>query len=190
HAIVAHILRQIGLGLQVAHLRQNLIVIWFGGNVEIHPEPHLSRIVVYGKHVEHVVDALHLLLDRCCNRLFNCLSIRTDVVYLKQNFGRRQFGILRYRQTHDGNDTDDHSHDGNNDSYDRVIGEEFGHSAYLVGASGAGCAAAVAVSGFGLTAMPSRTFWIPSATTRSPGFNPSAIIQSVPIRSPTLTGRM
>ena len=35
---------------------------------------------------------------------------------------------------------------------------------------------AVALNGFGLTVMPAFTLWIPSATTLSPGFNPSSMI--------------
>src|SRR5713226_9146100 len=40
-------------------------------------------------------------------------------------------------------------------------------------AVGAGLASGIALRGLGLTVMPARTLWIPSATTLSPGFNPS-----------------
>ena len=39
-------------------------------------------------------------------------------------------------------------------------------------AVGADLASVIALSGLGLTVMPAFTLWIPSATTRSPGFNP------------------
>ena len=55
-------------------------------------------------------------------------------------------------------------------------------------AVGADLASVIALSGLGLTVMPAFTLWIPSATTRSPGFNPSSMIHCGPIRSPTLTG--
>src|SRR5262249_12653207 len=139
---------------------------------------------------EHVIDALHLLLNRCRNRLLNRLSIRADVIGLKENFGRCEVGALLDWQPSDGDDTDDHHQDGNADCYDRVIDEKSAHRGSIVGAAAAGCAAAVVVSGFGLTVKPPRTFWTPSATTRSPGFNPCSMIQSVPTRSPTLTGRI
>ncbi len=38
--------------------------------------------------------------------------------------------------------------------------------------------------------MPSRTFWMPSATTRSPGFKFPCTTHSCPTRSPVVTGRM
>ena len=41
---------------------------------------------------------------------------------------------------------------------------------------GAGLASDIALNGFGLTVMPAFTLWIPSATTLSPGFNPSSMI--------------
>src|SRR4030095_11798410 len=116
--------------------------------------------------------------------------IRADVIGLKENFGRCEVGVLLDRQPSDGDDTDDHHQDGNDDCNDRVIDEKSGHSGYLVGAAGAGCASAVVVSGSVLPAIPPRTFWPPAATTRSPGFNPCSIIHSVPTCSPTLTGRI
>src|SRR5216684_5403101 len=51
-------------------------------------------------------------------------------------------------------------------------------------------AGAPAWKGTGVTGRPSRTFWIPSATTLSPAATPSSITHSVPTRAPTLTGRM
>src|SRR5262249_47548078 len=93
----------------------------------------------------------------------NRLSIRADVIGLKENFGRCEVGVLLDWQPTDGDDTDDHHQDGNDDCNDRVIDEKSGHSGYLVGAAGAGCASAVVVSGFGLTVKPPRTFWTPSA---------------------------
>ncbi len=58
---------------------------------------------------------------------------------------------------------------------------------YGVVAAGAGAAGSY---GFGFTATPSRTFCKPSTTTRSPGFNPFSMIHIVPLRAPTVTGRM
>ncbi len=45
-------------------------------------------------------------------------------------------------------------------------------------------------NGLGCTIMPGRKACWPSATTRSPAFSPSSMIHMVPIRSPTLTGRI
>src|SRR6185503_567583 len=47
-----------------------------------------------------------------------------------------------------------------------------------------------AAIGFGLTTISGLTFWVPSATTVSPGLIPSSIIHIVSNRSPTLTVRM
>lgn len=43
--------------------------------------------------------------------------------------------------------------------------------------------------GLGVTARPGLAFWMPSATTRSPGLSPSVTIRYWPICSPTCTGR-
>src|SRR5512137_2040762 len=54
----------------------------------------------------------------------------------------------------------------------------------------AALAAASGSNGCGLTTMSGLTFWVPSTTTFSPGFNPSEMIQSEPILSATFTGRI
>src|ERR671914_3108444 len=47
---------------------------------------------------------------------------------------------------------------------------------YLGSGFAVGLASDIAVNGFGLTVMPALTLCIPSATTLSPGFNPSSTI--------------
>ena len=59
--------------------------------------------------------------------MFNGLSVRADVIRLKENFGRREFRILSDRQPCDGNDADDHRHDGNDDCNDGVVNEKSRH---------------------------------------------------------------
>src|SRR5215468_10588485 len=44
--------------------------------------------------------------------------------------------------------------------------------------------------GTGFTSVPSRTFWVPSATTLSPALMSPEITQSEPTRSPAVTARM
>jgi len=50
-------------------------------------------------------------------------------------------------------------------------------------------ARAISAAVIGCTAAPSRTFWRPSTTIRSPAARPSSMIQSLPTRAPTLTCR-
>ena len=47
-----------------------------------------------------------------------------------------------------------------------------------------------ATNGFGLTTRFGLICWMPSTTTRSPGFRPPSMIHIEPLRSPTVTGRM
>src|SRR5512143_3183623 len=66
-----------------------------------------------------------------------------------------------------------------------------GAAAFSSGLSGVVAAVwAFGEHGFGVTGIPGLTFWVPSTTTVSPGFSPSAMIHSEPIRSATLTGLM
>src|SRR4029077_19518934 len=103
-----------------------------------------------------------------------------------------ELGELRDRQSEHGDKADDHRNDRNDHCNDRPVDEEFGHGVYLGSdfAVGSVLASGIALNGFGSTVMPAFTRWVPSATTFSPGFNPSSMIHSVPTRSPTLTGRM
>ena len=61
---------------------------------------------------------------------------------------------------------------------------------YLDSFFAAGFSWAGAPNGLGVTIAPGRTFWVPSATTLSPGFSPVSTIHCVPTRSPTLAGRI
>ncbi len=79
---------------------------------------------------------------------------------------------------------DDHHQDGDHHRHDGTADEELGHGSYFPAVS------AVAAYGFGVTVMPARTFCTPSATTRSPGFNPSSMIHWLPTRSLGFTFRM
>ena len=125
--LVADVKRELRFGLKVTHLREDLVGVCVCADVEIDPQPHESATGVDGGHVEHVVDALHLLLDRRCHRLLDGFGIGADVGRLQKDFRRRELGILSDRQPHDRNDADDHQQDGNDDRNDRVVHEKFGH---------------------------------------------------------------
>ena len=76
HPGIAHVGRQLRLGLTLAHLREKLVGVRVGGNVEVDRQRRLPVIRVDRIHVVHVVDARHLLLDRRRHGLFDgqCIS--------------------------------------------------------------------------------------------------------------------
>ena len=62
-AVVAHVAGQLGFGLALAHLHQQLVGVGVGLDVEIDRQLGLAVVGVDRVHVVHVVHARHLLLD-------------------------------------------------------------------------------------------------------------------------------
>ena len=79
HPLVADVDRELRLGLEVAHLREDLVSVCVCPDVEVHPQPHQPAARVDRGHVDHVVDTLKLLLDRRCDRFLESQRIGTDI---------------------------------------------------------------------------------------------------------------
>ena len=135
-AVVAHILRQLRLGLGLAHLRQHLVGVRVGLHIEIDPQRHLPVVGVDGVHVVHVVHAGHLLLDGRGDRLLHRDCVRAGVGGLDLDFRRGDFGKLGDGQAHHRHDADDHHQDGDHHGHDGPVDKKFGHDGLPCCASG------------------------------------------------------
>ena len=126
--LVDDVLRQLRLGLRVAQVGEHLVVTRVGVDVEVHAQVHLAAGGLAGRvHVEHVVHAGHLLLDRRRHRLLQRLRIRAGIGRAQENLGRGDVGILRDGQLHHHHEAGDHHEDRDHHRHDRPVDEELGH---------------------------------------------------------------
>ena len=93
-----HLRGKLRLRLVNAQLRQHLVDIGIGLDIEVDEELNDAVVGADGVHVDHVVDAVHLLLDRRRNRLRDGLGISARVGGGDKNFRRNDVRILRSRQ--------------------------------------------------------------------------------------------
>jgi hypothetical protein len=77
--------------------------------------------------VNHVVHAVHLLLDWRCNGLLQRFRVRTRIRCLDQNLRRNNIGELRGGQTQHGNNAHDHHDNGDDHGHNGPSYEEFRH---------------------------------------------------------------
>ena len=97
-AELVNIGRQIGRGLRHAVLHVDFIGVDVGIDVEGHGQRHGVVIAVGGLHVEHVVDAVHLLLDRRCDGLLDGLRVGAGIRGGDDDLRRDDVGKLRLGQ--------------------------------------------------------------------------------------------
>ena len=127
-ALVDDVLRQLRLGLRVSQVGQHLVVARVGGDVEVHAQLHLAAGGLAGRvHVEHVVDAAHLLLDRRRDRLLERQGVGAGVGRREEDLGRGDVRILRDGKLDHRDEADDHHEDGDHHRDDRPVDEEPGH---------------------------------------------------------------
>ncbi len=89
---------QLALRLVDAQLRENLVGVGVGRHIEVDGQLGKAVAGVGRLHVVHVVDAVHLLLDRRGDGLFERLGVGTGVGGLDKNLGRHDVGELRRGQ--------------------------------------------------------------------------------------------
>src|SRR4029077_7332015 len=189
-----HVLRELRLRLRVAHVRQDLIDVGVAGDVEVDAQRARAVARVRRVHVDHPRHTAHLLLDGRRDRLLAGERIGAGIRRGQLDLGGRDVRVERDRQRHHRHDPHQRHEDRDDHRDDRAVDEEAGHRVlprrYPGVADAGGFSAASGTYGFGWTFAPVRTFWSPSATTRSPGLTPSVITQSPSYRGPTLTPRI
>ena len=124
HADPPDVLRQAGLGDRDAVLDQHLRLVEVGAEPERDGERHLAVGRALRRHVEHVLDAVDLLLDRRRDRVRDDLGRRPGVRGLHHDRRRHDLGVLRDRQRPVGQATQDERDDREDGSEDRPVDEE------------------------------------------------------------------
>ena len=118
--------RQIRRGLRHAILHVDLIGVDVGVDVEGHRQLHGVVVAVGGLHVEHVVDAVHLLLDRRRDGLLDGLRVGAGIGGGDNNLRRNDVGKLRLGQAahhdHAGEHGDNCDDDGDDGTPDKKLG--------------------------------------------------------------------
>ncbi len=99
HADALHLGRQRGNGDGHTILHEHLRRIEIGAELESDVQRHVAVARALRRHVEHVLDAVDLLLDRRGNRFRDHLGIAARVVGRDLNGRRRDLRILRDRQS-------------------------------------------------------------------------------------------
>ena len=127
-ALVHHVGRQLRGRLRVAEVRQDLVQARVGGDIERHPQLGRPRAALVERgHVEHLVHAAHLLLDRRGHRLLERYGVGARIPRGQQDFGWRNIGIQRDGELHEGDEADEDRQDRNHHRDDRPVDEESRH---------------------------------------------------------------
>ena len=183
HARAAHVFGQQRKREVHAVLREHLRRVEVGSELERDRQPVAAVAVGARRHVEHVLDAVDLLLDGCADRLGHRPRIRAGVNRRHLDRRRGDFRILRDRQYRERHEADHHDDDRQHRGEDRPVDEEMADIHRGLGVSDGRY-------GSGLTFKPGRAFINPSTMTRSPGAM-SPVIARVPssCSAPAVTRR-
>ena len=122
-----HVGRQVRLRLRHAVLDVHLIDVRIGLDVERDGQLHRAVVGVRRLHVEHVVDAVHLLLERRRDRLLDRQRVGPDVGRRHDDLRRDDVGKLRDRQRSHRDQAGEDGDDGDDDGDDRTADEEARH---------------------------------------------------------------
>jgi len=163
-ALAADLLGQLRLGQRDPVLHVDGVDVRVGADGEADVE-RVAPVAAAGRlHVQHVVDADHLGLDRLRDALLHHLGAGSGVRALDLDHGRNDVRELGDRDGLERNQSGERDDDRDDDREPRPVDEGCrDHFASPAGFAGASVA---------LTAMPGRTFWTPSTTTRSPSATP------------------
>ena len=124
HADGANLFGEARLGNGDAVLNQHLCGVEIGAELERHRQRHGAVACRLRRHVKHVVDAVHFLLDRRGYGLGDNVCGRAGIGSGHLDRGRRDIGILRDRQAEIGDAADQRDEDGDDGREDRPIDEE------------------------------------------------------------------
>ena len=119
--------RQAGLRLRDAVLGVDLVGVAVGADVEGDAQGDRAVAGVDRLHVEHVLDAVHLLLERRRHRLLDGDRVGAREAALDLDQGRDDVRILGDRQPHHRHQAEEHREDRDDDGDDRTIDEEASH---------------------------------------------------------------
>ena len=107
-----------------AVLHQHLRVIEIGAELERDGERHVAVARALRSHVEHVLHAVDLLLDRRGHRLRHDLRVCAWIICRDLHSRRRDLRILRDRQGEERDCTHQRDYDADDAGEDRPVDEE------------------------------------------------------------------
>src|SRR5262249_20761605 len=151
-----------------------------GVDVRADPESDRERIAAVrsavGLHVDHTVNAVHLLLDWQGYSIDQVAGAGPWIARRHLDRGGHHVWILRHREREQG-DAADHNHeDRQYVRQNRTFNEELrNHGCHYLGVASVVLASEVRTSG--LTFWPGIASWMPAMTTRSAGARPSSTMR-------------
>jgi hypothetical protein len=203
HADAPDVLGQARLGDGDAVLHQHLRLVEIGAELERDGQHHLAVGGGLRGHVEHVLDAVDLLLDRRRHRVGDDLGRRARIRRAHDDGRRHDVWVLRHGQRAIRNGADDDRHDGDHRGKDRPVDEEprhdqarFGVGVAGAGIGGGGVTAGIGVAGVsaitascGSTSASGRARCTPLTMIRSSAESPLADDAQAVDQRPRMTGR-
>ena len=171
-----HVVRQARRRDRDAVLHEHLRRIEIGAELEGDGDRHVAVARRVGRHVDHVLDAVDLLLDRRRDGGGDRLGVGARIGRAHHDRGRGDLGILGDRQAEIGDGADEHQDDGQDGREDRPLDEGMRESASGSPLSGRRLARAGGSSVIlGCTSTPGRTRMRPLITIVSSPLSPSRI---------------
>ena len=160
-------------------LHQDLRLVGIGPDPEGHGQ-RVEPVAGAGRgHVDHVLDAVDLLLDRQRDLARDHGRAGAGIAGADLHRRRHDIGILRHRQPQQRHQPEDDGQDRDDIRQDRPLDEEPGHQR-----------AALPASATGRTRLPGMAFCIMPTTTRSAASRPARTTRRPPsLASPTSTAR-
>src|SRR5438046_5992755 len=107
-----------------AILNQHLRCIEIGAELERDAQRHVAVARALRRHVEHVLDAIDLLLDRRRYRFRHHLRIRAGIISCDLDCRRRDIRILRNWKRRKRDNTDERDHDADHAGKDWPVDEK------------------------------------------------------------------
>ena len=129
HAEPLHVFRQPGQRVLDAVLRQHLRHVQIGPDPERHGDSELAVACRLARHVDHVLDAVDLLLERRRHRARHRLGGGAGIGRGDLHRRRHDLRILRDRQDVERPEPDQRQEDGKHCREDRPVDEAVGHGA-------------------------------------------------------------
>ena len=111
-ALALHVLRQFGEGNLHPVIDVHRVDVGIGAKLERHQKRVAAIIAAYAFHVDHLVDADDLRLDRLRDGRVDHCSGGTRVAGRNRYLGRDDVRVLRERNSVEGDQTGDRSDDG------------------------------------------------------------------------------
>ena len=179
HALALHVGRQARKRDLDPVVDVDGVDVGIGAELEGGGERVAAVVAAHALHVDHLVDADDLRLDRLGDGRIHDRRIGARIEGRDRDLRRNDVGILRERDRIERQQAGDRGDDGDDDRKPRPVDEDRGEHRLQPRLSACG-------SGVACTGTPGRTACRPSTMTCSPPESPCSTITSVPLSPPGL----